>query len=155
MSTPEVRAAAEAALEKRAPSAEPRGDIAVVELDDVTKVYEGGHVGLDHVSMRIGRGEFVFLVGPTGCGKSTCIRLLMKELEPSSGGVKIAGRDLADITPGRLPYMRRNIGVIFQDYKLLPSRTVYAKVAYARGVIGEARQSTRRTVPDMPTHVDN
>src|SRR3954453_21428566 len=149
MSTPEVRAAAEAALEKRAPSAEPRGDIAVVELEDVTKVYEGGHVGLDHVSMRIGRGEFVFLVGPTGCGKSTCIRLLMKELEPNSGAVKIAGRDLADVSPKRLPYMRRNIGVIFQDYKLLPSRTVYANVAYALEVIGESRQSIRRKVPDI------
>src|SRR3954447_6975951 len=150
MSTPEVRAAAEAALEQRAAKTESAGtSVPVVELDDVTKVYEGGHVGLDHVSIRMGRGEFVFLVGPTGCGKSTCIRLLMKELEPTSGAVKIAGRDLADITPARLPYMRRNIGVIFQDYKLLPNRTVYANVAYALEVIGESRQSIRRKVPDI------
>ncbi|MFL5894879.1 MAG: cell division ATP-binding protein FtsE [Thermoleophilaceae bacterium] len=150
MSTPEVRAAAEAALEKRAGRGEPPATaVPVVELEEVTKVYEGGHVGLDHVSMRIGRGEFVFLVGPTGCGKSTCIRLLMKELEATSGSVRIAGRSLSDITPKRLPYMRRNIGVIFQDFKLLPNRTVYANVAYALEVIGESRESIRRKVPDI------
>jgi cell division transport system ATP-binding protein len=99
--------------------------------------------------MRIGRGEFVFLVGPTGCGKSTCMRLLMKELEPSSGVVSVAGRDLSKVTQKRLPYLRRNIGVIFQDYKLLPNRTVYANVAYALEVIGETRESIRRKVPDI------
>src|SRR2546423_1110655 len=96
MSTSETQAAAKTALERRR-DAEPQERAPVVDLNDVTKVYEGGHVGLDHVSLRIARGEFVFLVGPTGCGKSTCIRLLMKELEPSSGSVKIAGRDLAEI----------------------------------------------------------
>jgi len=121
----------------------------VVELENVTKVYEGGHVGLDQASVRMDRGEFAFLVGPTGCGKSTCIRLLMKELEPSSGHVRIAGRDLAQVDANRLPYLRRNIGVIFQDYKLLPSRTVYANVAYALEVIGESRQEIRRKVPDI------
>jgi cell division transport system ATP-binding protein len=149
MSTPEVRAAAEAALQKRAGKGQPGERAPVVQLDDVTKVYEGGHVGLDHASMRIERAEFVFLVGPTGCGKSTCIRLLMKELEPSSGAVRIAGRDLAQIDAKRLPYLRRNIGVIFQDYKLLPNRTVYANVAYALEVIGESRQDIRRKVPDI------
>src|SRR4051812_8640077 len=150
MATTDARAAARAALEKgAAKKATPDRSVPVVELDDVSKVYDNGHVGLEHVSMRIGRGEFVFLVGPTGCGKSTCIRLLMKELEPSSGAVKIAGRDLADVNPKRLPYMRRNIGVIFQDYKLLPSRTVYANVAYALEVIGESRQPIRRKVPDI------
>src|SRR5437763_16808868 len=124
-------------------------NVPVVEFDDVTKVYDKGSVALDRVSLRIDRGEFVFLVGPTGCGKSTCIRLLMKELEPTSGSVRIAGRDLADVPPKRLPYMRRNLGVIFQDYKLLPNRTVYANVAYALEVIGETRESIRRKVPDI------
>src|SRR5438128_11997795 len=149
MSTSEVRAAAEAALQKRAGEGSADVRAPVVELKDVTKVYEGGHVGLDHVSLRVGRGEFVFLVGPTGCGKSTCIRLLMKELGPSSGSVLIAGRNLADVNAKRLPYLRRNIGVIFQDYKLLPNRTVYANVAYALEVIGESRQEIRRKVPDI------
>ncbi len=124
-------------------------NVPVVEFDDVTKVYDGGSVALDRVSLRIGRGDFVFLVGPTGCGKSTCIRLLMKELEPSEGRISIAGHVLADIDRKKVPYMRRNIGVVFQDYKLLPNRTVYANVAYALEVIGEPRESIRRKVPDI------
>jgi cell division transport system ATP-binding protein len=99
--------------------------------------------------MRIGRGEFVFLVGPTGCGKSTCIRLLQKEIEPTRGEVRIAGRALREIPRSRLPYLRRNIGVVFQDYKLLPNRTVYDNVAYSLQVIGESRQQIRRKVPDI------
>jgi cell division transport system ATP-binding protein len=150
MATTDAKAAAQAALEKKAARATGSGDsVPVVDFQDVSKVYDGGHVGLERVSMRIGRGEFVFLVGPTGCGKSTCIRLLMKELEPTSGSVSVAGRDLAEINAKRLPYLRRNIGVIFQDYKLLPNRTVYANVAYALEVIGESRESIRRKVPDI------
>jgi cell division transport system ATP-binding protein len=99
--------------------------------------------------MKIGRGEFVFLVGPTGCGKSTCIRLLQKELEPSQGEIRIAGRALGEIPRGRVPYLRRNIGVVFQDYKLLPNRTVYDNVAYSLQVIGGSRQEIRRKVPDI------
>jgi cell division transport system ATP-binding protein len=123
--------------------------VPVVEFRDVTKVYDGGSVGLERATMRIGRGEFVFLVGPTGCGKSTCIRLLMKELEPTKGEVHIAGRSLGEIPRSRLPYLRRNIGVVFQDYKLLPNRTVYDNVAYSLQVIGEPRQEIRRKVPDI------
>jgi cell division transport system ATP-binding protein len=150
MATTDAKAAAKAALEtKAAQKAAPDRSVPVVELDDVSKVYDNGHVGLEHISLRIGRGEFVFLVGPTGCGKSTCIRLFMKELEPTSGSVSVAGRDLAQINAKRLPYLRRNIGVIFQDYKLLPNRTVYANVAYALEVIGESRDSIRRKVPDI------
>jgi cell division transport system ATP-binding protein len=126
-----------------------RGDIPVVEFDDVTKVYDGGSVGLERASLRIGRGEFVFLVGATGCGKSTCIRLLMKELEPTQGEISIAGKVLNDVPRSRVPYLRRNIGTIFQDYKLLPNRTVYDNVAYSLQVIGESRQEIRRKVPDI------
>src|SRR5215212_8127596 len=124
-------------------------DVPVVEFKDVTKVYGGGSVAVQSASMRIGRGEFVFLVGPTGCGKSTCIRLLMKELEATRGEVSIAGRPLSDVPRSRLPYLRRNIGVVFQDYKLLPNRTVYDNVAYSLQVIGESRKEIRRKVPDI------
>jgi cell division transport system ATP-binding protein len=127
----------------------PRREVPVVEFEDVTKVYDGGSIGLERASMKIGRAEFVFLVGPTGCGKSTCIRLLQKELEPSRGEIRIAGRTLGAIPRGRLPYLRRNIGVVFQDYKLLPNRTVYDNVAYSLQVIGESRQEIRRKVPDI------
>ena len=150
MATTDAKAAARDALTKKAArTTGAETSVPVVQFEEVSKVYDGGHVGLERVSMKIGRGEFVFLVGPTGCGKSTCIRLLMKELEPTSGSVSVAGRNLAEITPKRLPYLRRNIGVIFQDYKLLPNRTVYANVAYALEVIGESRQSIRRKVPDI------
>jgi cell division transport system ATP-binding protein len=127
----------------------PRADIPVVEFRDVTKVYDGGSVGLERASAKIGRGEFVFLVGPTGCGKSTCIRLLMKELEPTKGEIDIAGKTLGEIPRSRVPYLRRNIGTVFQDYKLLPNRTVYDNVAYSLQVIGESRQEIRRKVPDI------
>jgi cell division transport system ATP-binding protein len=135
----------ESAARRRAP--EP--DVPVVEFEDVSKVYDGGSVGLEQASMRIGRGEFVFLVGPTGCGKSTCIRLLLKELEPSKGQIRIAGRSFEEIPRSRVPHLRRNIGVVFQDYKLLPNRTVYDNVAYSLQVIGESRQEIRRKVPDI------
>jgi cell division transport system ATP-binding protein len=127
----------------------PPGDVPVVEFRDVSKVYDGGSVGLERVSMRIGRGEFVFLVGPTGCGKSTCIRLLMKELEASSGEILIAGKRFSDVDRSKVPFLRRNIGTVFQDYKLLPNRTVYDNVAYSLEVIGESRQEIRRKVPDI------
>src|SRR5204862_4764469 len=150
MAISDAKAAAREALTKKAARTTGAGTpVPVVAFEDVSKVYDGGHVGLERVSMRIGRGEFAFLVGPTGCGKSTCIRLLMKELEPTSGSVSVAGRDLAKVSAKRLPYLRRNIGVIFQDYKLLPNRTVYANVAYALEVIGESRESIRRKVPDI------
>ena len=132
-----------------APPRAPRTGAPVVELREVSKVYDGGSVGLERASMRIGRGEFVFLVGAMGCGKSTCIRLLLKELEASAGEVLIAGKRLSDIGRSKVPYLRRNIGVVFQDYKLLPNRTVYDNVAYSLQVIGEARQDIRRKVPDI------
>jgi cell division transport system ATP-binding protein len=129
----------------------PRGasGLPVIEFKDVSKVYPGGHVGLDRVSSKIERGEFVFLVGPTGCGKSTCIRLLMKELESTEGDIRISGHSLPDMPRNKVPRLRRNIGVVFQDFKLLPNRTVYANVAYALEVIGENRESIRRKVPDI------
>jgi cell division transport system ATP-binding protein len=132
-----------------APKPVPTGDVPVVEFRDVSKVYDNGTVAVEGASLRIGRGEFVFLVGPTGCGKSTCIRMLMKELEASSGEILIAGKKFSEIDRSKVPYLRRNIGTVFQDYKLLPNRTVYDNVAYALQVIGEPREEIRRKVPDI------
>jgi cell division transport system ATP-binding protein len=126
-----------------------RPDVPVIELRDVTKVYDGGSIALDRVSLQVGRGEFVFFVGPTGCGKSSLMRLLMKELEPSRGEILVAGRKLNDIPRKKVPQLRRNIGVIFQDFKLLPNRTVYQNVAYSLQVIGENRQAIRKKVPEI------
>jgi cell division transport system ATP-binding protein len=127
----------------------PRREVPVVEFRDVTKLYDGGSVGVDRISMRIGRGEFVFLVGPTGCGKSTCIRLLMKEIEAQEGEILISGHELHSMPRKKVPRLRRNIGVVFQDFKLLPNRTVYDNVAYSLQVIGESRANIRRKVPDI------
>jgi len=120
----------------------------IVEMRKVTKVYPGGHVGLERVSLRVDRGEFVFLVGPTGCGKTTLIKTLIRELEPTEGEVLIAGRDISALSNKKVPQLRRRIGTVFQDYKLLPSRNVYDNVAYALQVIGTSRSEIRRKVPD-------
>jgi cell division transport system ATP-binding protein len=121
----------------------------IIEVTDGTVVYPGGHVALDRLSLRIGRGEFAFVVGPTGCGKSTLIKMLIREIEPAAGHVRIAGRDINELDPDRTPYLRRRIGTVFQDFKLLPNRTVYDNVAYALQVIGESRSQIRRKVPEI------
>jgi cell division transport system ATP-binding protein len=101
------------------------------------------------VSLSIESGEFVFLVGPSGSGKSTFIRLLIKEFEPTSGSITVGGRNLQRLRRSRVPYLRRSIGCVFQDFKLLAGRTVYENVAYALQVIGEPPRSTRRKVPEI------
>ena len=121
----------------------------VVEFRSVSKHYDEGDIGLDSATFNIRRGEFVFLVGSTGSGKSTVMRLLIKEREPSAGTVRVAGRDLAEITRTKVPYYRRNIGVVFQDFKLLPNRTVYDNVAYALSATGASRKEIRAKVPDI------
>jgi cell division transport system ATP-binding protein len=126
------------------PSAPP-----VIEFRVVSKRYDGGDVGLDRANFSVERGDFVFLVGATGSGKSTVIRLLIKELEPTEGSIKVAGRELSRIRANRVPIYRRNIGVVFQDFKLLPNRTVYDNVAYALQVTGGTRREIRRRVPDI------
>jgi len=126
----------------------PPGD-AVIEFRGVSKVYESGDVGVENATFRINRGEFVFLVGSTGSGKSTLMRLLIKEHEVSSGVIRVSGRDLAEIDRKRVPHYRRNIGVVFQDFKLLPNRTVYDNVAYALQVTGGSRKEIREKVPDI------
>ncbi len=114
----------------------------------MTKVYPGGHMALDRVSLAINRGEFVFLVGPTGCGKSTLIKTLIREVAATEGEVRIAGRDIGALSEKKIPQLRRNIGTVFQDFKLLPDRTVYDNVAYALQVIGASRAEIRTQVPE-------
>ena len=121
----------------------------IVELRDATVVYPGGHVALERVSFGIERGEFVFVVGPTGCGKSTLIRTLIGEVPPSSGQVLIAGHDVDRLPKRRIPHLRRRIGTVFQDFKLLPNRTVYDNVAYTLQVTGASRGDIRRKVPEI------
>jgi cell division transport system ATP-binding protein len=125
-----------------------RGGRPIIELRDVTKVYPGGHMALDRVSLAINRGEFAFLVGPTGCGKSTLIKMLIRELSATEGSVSIAGRDIGALPEKKIPQLRRNIGTVFQDFKLLPDRTVYDNVAYALQVLGASRSAIRRQVPE-------
>jgi cell division transport system ATP-binding protein len=136
-------------LDPRGAGAIGRERAPAVELRDATVVYPGGNVALDGVSLAIERGEFAFLVGPTGCGKSTFIRLLLREVEASRGQVLIAGRDIGKLPRKKIPKLRRNIGVVFQDYKLLPNRTVHDNVAYSLQVIGEPRSSIREKVPEI------
>jgi cell division transport system ATP-binding protein len=126
-----------------------KGGAPIIEMRDVTKVYPGGHMALDRVSLAIDRGEFVFLVGPTGCGKSTLIKMLIRELKATEGSVRIAGRDIGALPEKKIPQLRRNIGTVFQDFKLLPDRTVYDNVAYALQVLGAHRGEIRRQVPEI------
>ncbi len=134
----------EAEVARRRPGGKP-----IIELRDVTKVYPGGHMALDRVSLAVDRGEFVFLVGPTGCGKSTLIKTLIRDEEATEGTVRIAGRDIGALPENKIPQLRRNIGTVFQDFKLLPDRTVYDNVAYALQVIGASRAQIRAKVPEM------
>jgi cell division transport system ATP-binding protein len=127
----------------------PARDGAIIDFRAVSKRYPSGDIGLDGVSFAIQPGEFVFLVGASGSGKSTTMRLLIKETEPTGGEITVAGRDLSSISRRRVPYYRRNLGVVFQDYKLLPNRTVYENVAYALQVTGGTRREIREKVPDI------
>jgi cell division transport system ATP-binding protein len=121
----------------------------MIVFEAVTKVYEPNVVALRDVSLLIEKGEFVFLVGPSGSGKSTVIRLLLKELEPTSGRIIVGGRELARLKRSKVPTLRRNIGCVFQDFKLLPNRTAYENVAYALKVQGESSGEIRSKVPEV------
>ncbi len=121
---------------------------AMIVLENVTKVYEPDVVALRDVSFVIEKGEFVFVVGASGSGKSTMIRLLLKELEPSRGRIIVGGRDLARLKRSRVPLLRRNVGCVFQDFKLLPNRTASENVAYALKVQGERPEQIRKKVPE-------
>jgi cell division transport system ATP-binding protein len=128
--------------------ARPTGTPMIV-FDGVTKIYEPNIVALRDVSLTIDKGDFVFLVGPSGSGKSTMMRLLLKELEPTEGRIIIGGRELNRLKRSKVPMLRRNIGCVFQDFKLLSNRTAFENVAYALKVQGESRREIRTKVPEV------
>src|SRR5581483_5183976 len=130
------------------PSPAPSTAGAMIVFENVTKVYDPDVVALRDVSFVIEKGEFVFIVGASGSGKSTIIRLLLKELEPTRGRILVGGRDLARLKRSRVPLLRRNLGCVFQDFKLLPNRTAAENVAYALKVQGERPQAIRKKVPE-------
>ncbi|MGH2701433.1 MAG: cell division ATP-binding protein FtsE [Actinomycetota bacterium] len=121
----------------------------MIKTVDVKKTYKGGTIAVAGVSMEIEKGEFVFVVGPSGSGKSTMIKMLNKEEEPTSGEIYVAGKNLANLPRWRVPYLRRNVGCVFQDFKLLPNKTVFENVAFALEVIGRPRTVVRRQVPQI------
>ncbi len=134
-------------LRRRTRTADP--DAPVISMVDVGMTYPNGKVALADVNVRIDRGDFVFLVGPSGAGKSTFIRLLIREQLPTSGHVRVAGRDLLRMRRGQVPGLRRRIGIVFQDFRLLPNKTVAENVAFALEVTGASGARVRRRVPQL------
>ena len=118
----------------------------MLRMENVSKVYPGGSVALQDVDIHIKPGEFVFVVGPSGAGKSTFIKMLFREVLPTTGSIFVNGVDILSLTPKEIPYMRRQLGIIFQDYRLLPDRTVYENVAFAMQVIETPHRKIKRRV---------
>ncbi len=121
----------------------------LIDFNNVTKIYNGENVGLADATIHIDKGEFVFLVGPTGSGKSTFIRLILRELVADDGEILINGKDIATLSNREIPMLRRAIGTVFQDYGLLPNKTVYENVAFAMEVVHATQRSIRRHVPQI------
>ncbi len=121
----------------------------MITFDNVSKTYDGqSRPALRDVSVDIGKGEFVFLVGASGSGKSTFLRLILREYKPSSGSIYVAGHDLGRLPAWRIPRLRRQVGTVFQDFRLLPGKTVYENVAFALQVIGRPTREIRQVVPE-------
>ena len=121
----------------------------MIQLEHVSKSFSEGIPALNDVSLHISEGEFVFVVGDSGSGKSTLIKLLLKELEPTSGSITINDIDIRKLPHRKIPYFRRNIGCVFQDFRLLKDRNVYDNVAFAQRVVGASNRSIRQKVPVM------
>lgn len=119
----------------------------MIQFTDVTKRYNNKNIGLENASVHIKPGEFVFLVGPSGAGKSTFIKLIMKEINPDSGSIMVRGREITNIPNREIPQLRRKIGMVFQDFRLLPKKTVYENVAFAMEVIHRTPRAIKRHVP--------
>src|SRR6266496_6188646 len=120
----------------------------MIKLDKVSKIYKESVVAVEDVCVDVAKGEFVFVVGPSGSGKSTLIRLLLKEEEPTRGDIYVAGKHIGKLSPWKVPYLRRNLGTVFQDFKLLPDKTVFDNVAFALEVIGKPRHVVDQRVPE-------
>ena len=121
----------------------------MIALDNVYKTYSTGVSALNGISLKIRKGEFVFIVGSSGSGKTTLFKLLLKELEPSSGAIYMNNQNIGRMRRRRIPYMRRGIGVVFQDFRLLKDRTVYENIAFAQRVVGKSAKTIRNSVPQL------
>ena len=125
----------------------------MIEFKNVTKVYTTGTEAVHDATFSIDKGEFAFLVGSSGSGKSTLIKLILKEEEANSGNIIINGKDITYLKPKRVPYLRRSMGVVFQDLRLLPDKTVYENVAFAMYIVKSTPKHIRRRVPDVLAQV--
>ena len=119
----------------------------MIHMNNVTKVYPNGSTGVENINLHINKGEFVFIVGSSGSGKSTLMKLLLKELDPTEGDIIINKVKTNELNRRQIPYLRRNLGVVFQDFRLLPNKTVYENVAFAMRVIEAPGRIIRRNVP--------
>lgn len=118
-------------------------------MSNISKVYPGGSVALENINVHIKPGEFVFVVGPSGAGKSTFFKMLFREILPTTGSIEVNGTDILSLTDKEIPYYRRQLGIIFQDYRLLPDRTVYENVAFAMQVIETPHRKIKRRVMNV------
>ncbi|MGB9838960.1 cell division ATP-binding protein FtsE [Thermovenabulum sp.] len=121
----------------------------MIEMYNVTKIYSGGHVALQDITVKIQKGEFVFIVGPSGAGKSTFIKLLIREEMPTKGQIFFNGKNITRMRHSQVPFLRRRIGVVFQDFRLLPQKTVYENVAFAMEVIEAPLREIKKRVPKV------
>ena len=122
----------------------------MITFEHVDKRYPGQKApALRDVNLTIEQGEFAFLIGPSGSGKTTCLRLLLREIKPSRGRILVDGRDITRMRRGRVPHLRRRVGMVFQDFRLLPSKTVYENVAFALRVIGKPSSQIRQPLPGV------
>lgn len=119
----------------------------MIELHGVSKVYSNGAIGLNNVNLRIEKGEFVFITGNSGSGKSTFLKMLYKEIEPDHGKIIINNKDITKMKKRQIPYLRRDLGMVFQDFRLLPNKTVYENVAFAMEIVGASSREIRKNVP--------